>query len=41
MLKYKAHLKTKFKYLCITMLSLVISLFLRDFIKPEMARKMD
>ena len=35
MLKYKAHLKAKFKCEWITVCSLVMSPFLRDFIKTE------
>ena len=31
----KAHLETKFKWLCITMCSLVMSTFSGDFIKME------
>ena len=35
MLKFKARLKANFKCVCITMCSLVMSLFLRDYIKTE------
>ena len=35
MLKYKARLKRNFKCMCVTMCSLVISLFSRDYIKAE------
>ena len=34
-LKCKARLKTNFKYVCVTMCSLVMSLFSRDYIKTE------
>ena len=34
-LKFKARLKTKFKCVCVTMSSLVMSLFSRDYIKME------
>ena len=34
-LKYKARLKSKFKCVCVTMCSLVMSLFSRDYIKTE------
>jgi len=34
-LKCKALLKTNFKCVCVTMCSLVMSLFLRDYIKTE------
>ena len=34
-LKFKARLKTNFKCMCVTMCSLVMSLFSRDYIKTE------
>ena len=34
-LKCKVRKKTKFKWVCITMCSLVMSLFSRDYIKTE------
>ena len=34
-LKRKAHLKTKFKCVCVTMCSLVMSTFSRDYMKTE------
>ena len=36
MLKFKACLKAKFKWVCVTMCSLVMSLFSRGYIKMEM-----
>ena len=37
-LKCKAHLKTKFKCVCVTMCSLVMSPFSRDYMKMEIYR---
>ena len=34
-LKCKARLKTNFKYVCVTMYSLVMSLFSSDYIKTK------